>query len=158
MAGGVLSFAEKGGDLTLAGKVSFARSAITEGSGNAVVARVQGIIDAAVETVSSLGEHGITQAKVNALKQRLKAYDSLRGLPRQATAAAAAATRQLERLFPKATRLLDNRIDRLVWQFRESQPEFYEKYQVARTIVNAATTSTEVAPVVPISNPVSKAA
>ena len=63
-------------------------------------------------------------------------------LPRQ-TKAAAAATRQLERLFPDADRLLSNRIDKLVWQFRVSEPEFYEKYQVARSVVSSATQSSD---------------
>lgn len=152
IAGAIFSFAQKSGDTTLAGRVSFSRSAITQGSSNAVSARIQGIIDTATETIASLGDHGITQAKVNTLKQRLKSYDALRVLPRQTTAAATAATRQLERLFPKATQLLEDRIDRLMWQFRESEPEFYDKYQVARSIVSAPTSSSEpaVTKVVPV--------
>jgi hypothetical protein len=141
VAGGVLSFAEKSGNRTLAGRVRFAHSAITGGKGNLVVARGQGIVDAAAENLPSLGDHGVTQAKLTALKQKLKTYDTLRLMPRQAKAAAAAATRQLERLFPDADRLLANRVDKLIWQFRASAPEFYEKYQVARAIVDAPTTS-----------------
>ena len=141
VAGAVLSLAEKNGDRTLAARVKFPRSGITAGSSNAVVARCQDIVEAAADNMDSLGDHGVTQAKVNALKQRLKSYDGLRGLPRQAQAAGAAATRQLERLFPEAERLLQNRIDKLVWQFRVSAPEFYDKYQVARAVVDAATAS-----------------
>ena len=70
------------------------------GGGNAIVARCQDIIDAATEHLASLGDHGVTAAKVNALKQKHKTYDTLRLMPRQAKAAAGAATRQLERLFP----------------------------------------------------------
>jgi hypothetical protein len=163
IVGAVLSFAETGDppDLTLAARVRWSRSAITAGSGNAIVARIQDVIDAAAENLASLGKHGVTQAKLNALKQRLKTYDGLRVMPRQATAAAAAATRQLEEFFPEVDRLLENRIDRLVWQFRESQPEFYNKYQVARSIVGAPTTSAEAEPaVVPVASvvPTAKAA
>lgn len=162
IGGGVLSFAEKTGDLTLAAKVRFARSTITSGKSSLVVARCQGIVDATAENIASLGDHGVTQAKLNTLKARLKTYDGLRVMPRQVQAAAAAATRQLEQLFPEADRLLANRMDRLVWQFRESEPDFYQKYQTARTIVNAATASTEAAPVVTsvssVSNPATKAA
>lgn len=143
IAGAVLSYAEKDSDPALAAKVAFSRSAVTAGSGNAISARIQGILDVAVEELESLGDHGVTQAKINSLKQRLKTYDQLRVLPRQAQAAAAAATKQLSRLFPKATRLLDSRIDRLMWQFRASQPEFYDKYQTARAIVSAPTTAKE---------------
>ena len=74
IAGAVLSFAEKSGNLTLIGRVNFSRSAVTAGSGNAVVARCQDIIDAATENLASLGDHGVTAAKVNALKQKHKTY------------------------------------------------------------------------------------
>jgi hypothetical protein len=146
VAGAVLSFAQKSGDLSLAARVRFSRSAICAGSGNALTARIQGVIDAATETLESLGKYGVTQSKLNTFKQRLKAYDALRVMPRQAKAAAAAATRQLEQLFPEATLLLANRIDKLVWQFRESAPDFYEKYQVARSIVDAPTPRPEEEP------------
>jgi hypothetical protein len=68
IAGAVSSFAVKSDNLTLAGRVSFSRSAVTAGSGNAIVVRSQDIIDAATENLASLADHGVTQAKVNALK------------------------------------------------------------------------------------------
>ena len=140
VAGGVLAFADKSGDLTLAARVRFPRSAVSAGSGNAVVARVQDIIDAATENLDSLGDHGVTNDKLKTLKQALKAYDAVRALPRNAIGAGAAATKALERLFPQVDRLLENQIDRLVWQFRASTPEFYDKYQTARSIVSVPTT------------------
>lgn len=160
IAGGVLSFAEKSNDVALAAKVRIGRTAITAGSGNVVSARIQRVIDIATEHVESLADHGVTQTKINSLKQRLKTYDAVRVLPRQAIAAAASATRQLEKLFPQADRLLKNRIDKLVWQFRESQPDFYQKYQVARSIVQPPTNgSAEEAAVVSVSTtPTAKAA
>ena len=137
IAGAILSFAEKSGHVALAVQANISRSAMTRGSGNVISARIQGVLDLATEHVESLADHGVTQAKVTSLKQRLKAYDAVRVLPRQAVAVAAAATRQLEELFPEADRLVKNRIDKLVWQFRESEPELYQKYQVARSIVDA---------------------
>ena len=143
VAGGVLAFADKSGDLTLAARVRFPRSGVTAGSGNAVVARVQDIIDAATDNLNSLGDHGVTADKLKAFKQALKAYDALRALPRNAIGAAAAATKALERLFPQVDRLLENQIDRLVWQFRASTPDLYDKYQTARSIVGASTPGAE---------------
>ena len=143
VAGAVLSFAEKAGNATLAARVNYSRSAITAGDTHAVVARGQDIIDAATENLASLSEHGVTAEKLDAFKLTFKTYDVLRVLPRQAKAAGAAATQQLERSFPEARRLLKNRVDRLIWQFRESAPEFYDQYQVARSIVDAPTNSPE---------------
>ena len=62
IAGGVLSFAEKSGNLTLIGRVNVSRSAVTAGGGNAIVARCHDIIDAATENLASLGDHGVTAA------------------------------------------------------------------------------------------------
>jgi len=152
LAGGVLSFAEVGGDFVLAGRVRFSRSGVVAGSGNAIVARCQDIIDAATANLASLADHGVTQAKLTAAKQKLKAYDTVRVLPRQAKAASAAATRQLEAAFPEVERLLSQRVDKLLWQFRASAPEFYERYQVARAVVNGATFPADgaTAPPVPV--------
>lgn len=157
VAGGVLAFADKSGDLTLAARVRFSRSAVSAGSGNAVVARVQDVIDATTENLDSLGDHGVTADKLKALKQALKAYDAVRALPRNAIGAGAAATKALERLFPQVDKLLENQIDRLVWQFRASTPEFYDKYQTARSIVGVAASGE--APATPaVVNPAEKAA
>lgn len=156
---GVLAFADKSGNPTLAARVRFSRSAVSTGSSNAVVARVQDFIDAATENLDSLGDHGVTTEKLKALKQALKAFDAVRALPRNAIGAGAAATKALERLFPQADRLLENQVDRLVWQFRASTPEFYDKYQTARSIVSGATAGAdEETPAVPLVNPVTKAA
>ena len=116
---------------------------------------------AATENLAALGNFGVSQAKLTLFKQRLKTYDGLRVMPRQAQGAAA--KRQLEQLLPEADQMLANRMDRLAWQFRESEPEFYEKYQVARTVVNAATTGAEEVAVptivaAPVSTPITKAA
>ena len=151
IAGGVLSFAEASGNFTLAGRVRFSRSGVTDGSSNAIVARCQDIIDAATANLASLANHGVTQAKLNTAKQRLKGYDASRVLPRQAKAASTAATRQLESFFPEVERLLSQRVDKLVWQFRASAAEFYERYQVARAVVSPATQGTGASPaVVPV--------
>lgn len=149
LAGAVLSFAEAGADFTLAGRVRFSRSGVVAGSSNAIVARCQDVIDTATEHLAALADYGVTQAKVTAAKQKLKAYDTVRVLPRQAKAASAAATRQLEAAFPKVERLLSQRVDKLIWQFRASDVEFYERYQVARTVVSGATTSTPAVVAVP---------
>ena len=143
VAGGVLAFADNSGDAILAARVKFSRSAVVAGSANAVVARAQDIVDAATETLDSLGDHGVTTEKLKVLKNALKAYDAVRALPRNAIGAGAAATKAMERLFRQADRLLENQIDRLVWQFRASTPDLYDKYQTSRSIVSAATTGVE---------------
>jgi hypothetical protein len=157
VAGGVLALASKNQDPELAAKVNFSRTAITAGSENAIVARCQTVVDCATAHVDSLDEHGITQAKITSLKQKLKAFDTLRSLPRQAIAVAVAATRALERLFAETDKLLAERVDRIMWQFRESAPDLYDKYQVARRIVDPPTSGGDETQsnVVPVPTPAS---
>jgi len=50
-----------------------------------------------------------------------------------------------------ADRLLRNRINKLVWQFRSSEPDFHQKYQVARSIVNPPTNGNVEATIVSVS-------
>jgi hypothetical protein len=139
LAGGLLAFADATANVPLAAKVNFSRSGVVAGSSNAVVARAQTLLDAATEHAGALGKYGITPAKVNTARQLFKSYDALRRSPRQARAASAAATRRLQNLLATVERLLANRVDKLIWQFRESAPDFYEKYQVARTVVFPST-------------------
>jgi len=138
VAAGVHAHADAIEDLELAGKVDFSRSAIIAGSGAAVVARCKGILAVATEHAESLPDHGVTAAKITALKSAIKTYDGLRTLPRDAGAARTVATKQLKRLFPQVDRLLAKRIDKQMLQFKSSDPEFYDKYQAARVIVDPA--------------------
>ena len=144
-AGAVHSLAEATEDVELGEQVGFSRSDLIEGSGAAIVARCKGIYDIAKDKLASLGDHGVTQAKLTAFNQAIKTYDTLRSTPRQAKAARSATTKQLARAFPRVERLLDGRIDKLMVQFKSSNPEFYDQYQTARDIVTAGV-RTEKAP------------
>jgi len=149
VAGGVYAQADKGKDFNLAARVKFSRSGVTAGSANALVARCQDIIDAATEDLESLGDHGVTVEKLKVLKLKLKSYDALRAVPRNAIGAAAASTTALERLFPQADRILNHQIEKLIWQFRATAPDLFDKYQSARSIVGVASSSTEAPPAEP---------
>ena len=145
IAGAVHSLAEATGDVELGEQVDFSRSVLIDGSGASIVARCRGIYDVAKDKLPSLAEHGVTQPKLTAFNQAIKTYDTLRSTPRQARAAQAAATKQLGRAFPRVEQLLAGRIDKLMLQFKSSNPEFYDKYQTARNIVSAGV-RTEKAP------------
>lgn len=138
VAAGVDAYADSSEDLELAGKVDFSLSDILEGSAGAMVARCKGILAVATAHAAELPDHGVTAAKITALKNAIKTFDSLRTLPRDARSARSVATKQLKVLFPKVDRLLARRIDRQMVQFKASDPEFYAKYRSARVIVDPA--------------------
>jgi len=47
-----------------------------------------------------------------------------------------AAMSKLDELFDATNDLLNNKMDKLMLRFSETNPEFYEEYQRARTIVD----------------------
>ena len=81
----------------------------------------------ATEPAAELPDHGVTAAKITAFKHAIKAFDSLRTLPRDARSARSVATKQLKTPFPKVDRLLTRRIHWQMVQFKASDPEFYAK-------------------------------
>ena len=59
------------------------------------------------------------------------------GKPRQQIAEGSAATTNLASQFNAADTVLGKRMDKLVWQFKDSAPEFFNAYQTARSIVDS---------------------
>jgi hypothetical protein len=138
----------------LAERVNFSRSSVGEGSDSKVVSHCQDIHAAATENLESLGDYGVTAAKLTALKKRIESFQAASTKPRQTTAAVSAATKQLEGLFAKVDTVLKGRLDKLAVQFKESQPAFFNEYQAARRIVSAGARASKVANVVPAPNTV----
>jgi hypothetical protein len=119
----------------LARRVDFSRSNVGRGRDTAVVARCQDILAAATENVGSLGDYGVNQAKLNGLKKKIENFQTVQAKPRQGRATSSAATKQLGQLFGEADELLNERLDALVVQFKQSQPAFFNAYNAARVTV-----------------------
>lgn len=142
----VRSCAAATGNAELAGKASFGRSELTRGADKTILNRAEEIHETATAVLASLADYGVTQAKLNALNKKIEAFRKAHPAPRQRVNAGRAATRQLSDLFADLSALLRNRADRLLVQFRESAPEFYNEYQSARTLVNPPTVVAVAAP------------
>ncbi len=80
--------------------------------------------------------YGITQTKLTALKKKIDAFEASLAKPRQQIAESSAATQTLQAQFAEADTILNKRLDKLVYQFKESAPDFFNAYQTARSIVD----------------------
>lgn len=120
----------------LAKRVDFSRSDVGKGRDTSVVARCQDIWTAATENVGSLGNYGVTSAKLNALKKKIEDFQSVQAKPRQGKATSSSATKELSKLFRRADELLNDQLDGLAVQFKGTQPAFYNAYKTARVIVD----------------------
>ena len=159
VAGGVHACAVKSGNDDLAARTDLSRTDITDGRDATVVTRCQTLLETASGVLESLGEYQITQAKLNTFKKRIEAFKVLLSKPRQKVATSSAATNQLPNLFRQASTLPSQRLDRLAVQFKETQPDLYAAYKVARVVVKPGSAQKD-SNVVPLTNtaPEAKAA
>jgi hypothetical protein len=136
VAAAVRAFATASGDSKLATTMSYSRSEIVRGRDSQMLARCQSIHDAAAAAGTSLTDYGITPAKLTAFQNKIDAFASAKAKPRQDTTTSSAATKSLRELFAQADTLLNDRLDGLAFQFKDSQPSFYNEYTSARIIVD----------------------
>lgn len=135
--GAVVSYAGDITDAELAAKASFSETEVTKGKTSDVVARCRNIHAAATENLTALAKYGVTAAKLTALKKKIDAFDKLKVAPRDGVITRRAAGDLQEQLVRSAVAILRNKLDRLVVQFKEANPTFYEEYYAARVIVDS---------------------
>ena len=109
------------------------------GADRKILNRSEQIHEIATAVLPSLADFGVTQAKLNAFSKKIEAFRKAHPAPRQRVNSSSSATKQLAEQFAELNVLLRKRADRLLVQFRESAPEFYNEYQSARTVVSPAT-------------------
>ena len=155
VAAGIHAYAQETGDTELTAEVDFSVTDIATGRPAAVIARCTNIAALGAEHLDSLADYNITQAKLTALTKKITAFEKQVPKPRQSVARKAAANKAARRLIQQGRDLLNGRMDKLMVQFRETQPDLYAEYKTARKIVNSAAPSNDrkevKAPAVPVS-------
>lgn len=124
-------------DAELAAKVDYSRTDLGRGRAGEVVARCRNVWSAANDNVDVLGAFGVTAGKLTTLKKKIDEYETTHPKPRQDRANTRAATRTLPDLFAATDEILNDCLDGLIVQFKESDADFYNEYFSARRIVNA---------------------
>jgi len=152
IASSVQSYASTIGDRSLVDRMSYSRWEITRGRASSIIARCQGIHAAATELLPQLADYLVTSADLKSLEKKITAFEEAYIKPRQGTVSGAAARKELPGLFAQATQVLDERIDGMVFKFKEKSPEFYNEYTAARVMVPLPTTSSGASNVVPNPN------
>jgi hypothetical protein len=132
--------AQQHGVEEVASRTDLSRTDVQSGKEAKFIDRIKGILDDAALLVDDLGDCGVTPAKLKALKDLVAKFEKVKPLPRNGVSDGSSATRRLSVLFARTSKLLRTRLDRLVVQFKKTNPEFYEAYQTARKIVKLAAT------------------
>jgi hypothetical protein len=100
----------------------------------------------AVEHQAALGPFGVTAEKVRQLDADIEAYAASIGRPRAAAVQGTTLTTQLAQEFESADTLLDEQMDGLMEQFRDSDPGLLESYGSARALVRLKGSRVKVTP------------
>lgn len=148
----MLSYASTSKERALADRMSYSRWEITRGRASSIIARCQGIHTTAAGLVTSLADYLVTSADLKSLEKKITAFEEAYIKPRQGTVSGAAARKELPGLFNQATGVLEERIDGMVFKFKDKSPEFYHEFTAARVMVRLPTASSAAANVVPNPN------
>ena len=132
--------AQQHGVADVASRTDLSRTKVQSGKEAKFIDRIKGILDDAAVLVDDLGDCGVTPAKLKALKDLVVKFEKVKPLHRTGVSDGSSATRRLTVLFARTSKLLRTRLDRLVVQFKKTEPEFYFAYQSARKIVQLAAT------------------
>jgi hypothetical protein len=138
IVGAILSYAQDTSDKRLEKKASISASKLGKARDSRLVALCRGIHKTAVPLTQALKSCKITAEKITSLKTQTEDYKKSYTKPRQAIAAGKGATKRLPIVLRQTSTLLRKRLDPLMVQFKESEPEFYAKYKAARRIVKPA--------------------
>lgn len=152
VAASVLSYASTKDDRALVDRMSYSRWEITRGRASSIIARCQGILNAATPLVDELADFLVTPADVKSLEKKITAFEEAYIKPRQGVVAGAAARKELPGLFGQATQILEERIVGMVFKFKEKSPEFFNEFTAARVIAHLPTASGAADNVVPNPN------
>lgn len=145
VAKGALAYATVTGNAVLAGKMSVTRRLLDRHADGVVARHCQVVLDEATAVGAPLADYGVDAARLTALEQAIRRYESTLAAPRLAIAARKGATSELALLMRDTQRLLANRIDALMERFATEDPALHRAYWNARIIVDRGRRTTEAA-------------
>ena len=136
MSGVLKAYAFEQEDNDLANAVSITKSGILKLRDQDIDAMAKKVTGIAEDHLANLADFGITSDSLTEVLSTLEDFNSLIGKPRTILNQRYVALGTLGELFSETSSLLRDRMDNILLMFRESNPEFYDGYQRARTIVD----------------------
>ncbi len=130
----VIATEQNNADMAIAVKMT--KSDILKLRESDVGASVKNICSKANENIDTLADFGVTQDVVTELNTSVDDFNVLIGKPRTILSQKYAALNNIDDLFDEGNSVLKLKLDMSMLIFRESQAEFYNGYQNARTIIN----------------------
>lgn len=136
IAGALVSFGERSGNLALRNKIKRTQSGLSSLRDTTAESQMREVYLEALAHVAALASYGVNQAEVTELLNAVNAYHQALGSPRTATGQTHSGTAGLVRLFEEGDRILKKEMDPVIEGFKTDYPSFYDQYQSARKIVD----------------------
>lgn len=136
IAQAIYSHAKAIGNHKLADRVSFSIGKLKKERDTVIFVKLRDITEFAQELVDQLADYGITQEYVDELRMLTEKYAEKVEYPRQAITNRTRATKELKDQMSKASAVLNDHLDRLIYLFKSNVPEFWQQFKSARKIVN----------------------
>jgi len=136
----VAAFAAKGNDHDLAAKVEMTKSSLDRMSDSDLVQTAKRVAEAATANQAALAPYGVTKAELTALETAATKFEEMKGSTREAVVGRKVETMSLPEGIGTVRGIFRNEIDKMMTAFKRSNPDFYNGYFTARSIVNRAAT------------------
>lgn len=136
LSGSLQAFAAITNKPDLMKEVDFTKSDAVRMKEKELVTYVGNMIKIARNNLAALTDYAITDEQLTELETTLEDLNDLIGKPRNILNQKYVAIGQLSELFDTCNKLLRDQMDKLMLRYRTSNPEFYEGYLRARTIVD----------------------
>jgi hypothetical protein len=136
IAQSIYSYSKIINDNKTAARVSFTVSKLMNKRDTVVFIKLRDVIEIAQNFTDQLADYGVTQDDIDELNMLTEQYAAQVEDPRQAVTNRARATKELKDLLNEANMMLRDHLDRLIYHFKASAPEFWQQYKNARKIVN----------------------
>lgn len=143
IAGILYAYAVSVNNIILQGKSKITYSALRDLKDDELGERAQSIHDEANAVIASLPPFGITAAVLASYQTLIDTYEAKSPAPRAAQSQQVALTTQLKDLFKQADSTLKNSMDKLMLNFKTTDPQFFNTYTAAREIIDAGSSTTK---------------
>jgi len=137
VGGALKSYASDTNNLPLKARAHVVDSYFTKARDDERDDIAQALYDAAQENIAALAPSGVTEATMTAFQTRIDAYRLSIAGPSVARSNKKSQTELLDTELKRANMICKERLDGLMEQFRESNPDFYAAYHAARNIIDA---------------------
>jgi len=134
--GGIQSFANDTNDEDLYESVNFTESDLRKLGDSVLVDRAELVLETANNHAADILPKGITAVILGDFQTLITEYDELVPGPRSIIANKKTATQLLTLLFAQEDELLKKNLDKLMLQFKNTQPEFYIDYLNSREVID----------------------